>query len=83
MIYYFLFLAFLLEIAVILVSFLAYLQIISVFWYASISENGRLIIAVFAPLFTLLLFYGRTTAGQVLGIVGPTLAYSAFQCPPR
>ena len=40
-------------------------------------------LAVFAPIFILMLFYGRTTAGQVLGLVGPALAYSAFYYPSR
>jgi hypothetical protein len=72
-----------LEISVILVSFVAYFLALFVFWYESISESEERFLAVFAPVFTLLLFYGRSSAGQVLGIIGPTLAYSAFHFPSR
>ncbi|CAB3982047.1 Hypothetical predicted protein [Paramuricea clavata] len=72
-----------LEISVTFCSLLVYVITLSVFWYECIAPNEGLFLAVFAPLFTLLLFYGRTTAGQVLGIVGPALAYNAFYYPSK
>ena len=76
-------LVFILEVFVILISSLVYVATLYVLWYESISPNEGLALAVFAPVFTLMLFYGRTMAGRVLGIVGPAFAYSAFYYPPR
>ncbi|XP_028409209.1 uncharacterized protein LOC114531790 [Dendronephthya gigantea] len=75
--------AFVLEVSVAIGSFLVFLVIFSTFWHQSISRSEELFLAVLCPVFTLMLFYGRTTAGQVLGIVGPALAYNAFYYPSR
>ena len=55
--------------------------IVIVFWKRKMSKVEERGLALLAPVFTLLLFYGRTSAGRALGIVGPALAYYAFYCP--
>lgn len=83
MIHFFFILALVFEALIILLTLLVYLVILSVFWHGACTMNEELIIALFSPLFILLLLYGRTTTCKALGIVGPFFAYFAFYCYPR
>ena len=55
-----------------------FLIIVSTFWKQKLSKVEERGLALLAPVFTLLLFYGRTNAGHVLGVGGPALAYYTF-----
>lgn len=74
---------FILEISVVIITLPVFVIILLVFWKDKMSRTEERCLALLAPIFTLLLFYGRTSAGQVLGVGAPILAYYTFHYPAR